>query len=668
MATALADPTLRHAVLVEGLKTSQAKKFAPYLVEMERALRERLTREGLSEFQTDRLEGMLADIEAILAGVLGRFTKQLQLDLREFAEFEPIAVAKTYETVGLSITVPLQGIAAHAAFSKPLQAGKGKLLKSFLDDFSKAEIDRLSGRIRLGVMQGETVSQMVTALRGTKAGNYADGLLAISRRNAEAIVRTSVAHVGAVARQETYAANADIFGGETWDATLDVRTCMSCQSLDSRKFDLGKGPVEPLHVNCLPADARVLSRSGITGVSKRWFDGKMVVIRTASNRVLTCTPNHPVLTDGGWVAAKALNLGDKVISDGGSEWTTTVNGDNKNMPALIHEVAESFFSHREVLSMPVPVTAPDFHGDGMDGDIAVIGSYRPLRDGRNAAISQHLEQQSLVLGNAGAIEGVSPCSLGLFSDRVFATTRGIIRLLNKFSTLIQIEARHARELLLTSVSSWNVLFTKGADKDFARYAYALGNTAQTDTLIEEHQGFSQVDGASDAFLCASCSQLAVERSSTDVVLAAEIINGNSGTVFADEIVECFAADFSGHVYNLETVKGFYSANGIITHNCRCVRVPYLNEEFDFLHEGEMRSSEDGPVAGTTSYYDWLKKQPEGFVVQALGRSRGELFLKGGLSAERFARLQLDRNFRALTLEQIKKLEPEAWKRAGLGKK
>lgn len=77
--------------------------------------------------------------------------------------------------------------------------------------------------------------------------------------------------------------------------------------------------------------------------------------------------------------------------------------------------------------------------------------------------------------------------------------------------------------------------------------------------------------------------------------------------------------------------------------------------------------EDGPqqVRADLSYYEWLKQQPAAFQDKAIGPIRGKLFREGGLSVERFAELQLDRNFAPLTLEQMKMLERLAFERAGL---
>jgi len=71
------------------------------------------------------------------------------------------------------------------------------------------------------------------------------------------------------------------------------------------------------------------------------------------------------------------------------------------------------------------------------------------------------------------------------------------------------------------------------------------------------------------------------------------------------------------------------------------------------------------VDAKQSYYDWLKTQDEHFQIDALGPTRAKLFRNGGLSAERFAQLNLGTNFEPLTLAEMRKLEPKAFERAGL---
>lgn len=100
-------------------------------------------------------------------------------------------------------------------------------------------------------------------------------------------------------------------------------------------------------------------------------------------------------------------------------------------------------------------------------------------------------------------------------------------------------------------------------------------------------------------------------------------------------------------------------------NCRSTTVPVLAKEFDFLDEGATRSSMEGYVDADTTYYDWLKKQPASFQDSVLGPTRGKLFREGGLTTEEFRRLNIGKKLEPLTLAQMRELEPEAFRRAGL---
>lgn len=247
---ALEDATLRHAVMLERLKAGEAESFTEFLREIDRNLREILTRDGLTAFQRQRTEAMLAEVDSMIASVLLRFSGQFTIDLRTMAALEGVAAAGVLSTAGFAASIPTAAQLWAAASTAPLAAGNGRLLAPFIASWSQSERDRVTGAIRLAVAEGRTVAQTVQVIRGTRAANYADGILAVTSRNAQAIVMTAVAHVGSVARAETYAANDDILAGEQVSSTLDHRTCKTCAALDGRVFKLRQGPMTPFHVRC----------------------------------------------------------------------------------------------------------------------------------------------------------------------------------------------------------------------------------------------------------------------------------------------------------------------------------------------------------------------------------------------------------------------------------
>ena len=100
------------------------------------------------------------------------------------------------------------------------------------------------------------------------------------------------------------------------------------------------------------------------------------------------------------------------------------------------------------------------------------------------------------------------------------------------------------------------------------------------------------------------------------------------------------------------------------HNCRSTILIVLKDEYAGRGNINKRASKDGPVANE-SYYSWLNKQPKEFQDDVLGETRGQLLRSGGLSADKFAALQLDKNFKPLTLAEMREKQPLAFQKAGL---
>ena len=109
------------------------------------------------------------------------------------------------------------------------------------------------------------------------------------------------------------------------------------------------------------------------------------------------------------------------------------------------------------------------------------------------------------------------------------------------------------------------------------------------------------------------------------------------------------------------------------YNCRSTTVAALDDRFSVLDRGATRFARDPqtgrPVKGGApakqTYYGWLKTQPADVQDDIIGPTRGKLLRDGGLSAQRFAELQLGKTFEPLTLVEMRRLEPLAFARAGL---
>lgn len=261
--TDLSDALLRQNVLTQRLATQQVTKFTRFLKQQDLLIRQQLSGDELSEFTRARLNKLLTATDNLVQTILVKHTAELVTDLKAFGGHESGFVARALsKLLDFDSAVPATSQVEAAIMSTPLSVrgtGTGKLLQSFLDDWTAAEVKTVNGIIRRGAFEGKTNAELVRAIRGTKAANYADGALEVTARNAQAIVRTAVQHVSSVARGKTFDRNADIIERVQWISTLDNRTCPRCRSLDLRVFPADMGPRPPIHIQCRCSVAPVLS-------------------------------------------------------------------------------------------------------------------------------------------------------------------------------------------------------------------------------------------------------------------------------------------------------------------------------------------------------------------------------------------------------------------------
>lgn len=250
------DAQVRHQVFIERLKSGEVAKFAPFLKQIDKAIRERLSGDDITDFTRARLERLLEAVDGLLLGIFTAYTDQLNLDLIDLAQYEASFEASTLSQVGpatFEAVVPAVAQIRAAVLTNPLSvrgADGGKLLDAFIQGWASTERNRVVNAIRQGFFEGQTNSEIVKAIRGTKALQYKDGILAITDRNASAIVRTAVQHVATQARMETLKENSDVVQAVEWVSTLDSRTTPTCKSLDGKRFKIDEGPRPPIHINC----------------------------------------------------------------------------------------------------------------------------------------------------------------------------------------------------------------------------------------------------------------------------------------------------------------------------------------------------------------------------------------------------------------------------------
>lgn len=285
------DASLRHQIGLRrygvGLTSRVARLLEQADLELTARLRERLARfEGKQvDFTSERWRLLLADIREARQVALRQYQDMSRSELQALGVMEA-----QREAVLLGASIPIEvsfaTVAADQlraiATSRPFQ---GRFLRDWYRTVEEGDRRRLSQVLQLGMAQGETTDDIVRRVVGTRKRKYADGILAITRRDAQAVVRTAVNHVSNTARGYVWDANSDIITARIWTSTLDGRTSAICRARDGQGRPVGNNPLPPGVLPLKPVDATPPAHINCRSLMVAYIDGVGLV------------GNRPTVTD-----------------------------------------------------------------------------------------------------------------------------------------------------------------------------------------------------------------------------------------------------------------------------------------------------------------------------------------------------------------------------------
>ena len=681
---AIADRSIRHALFLEGFKTREQREIAEILDDSLRRILDRLdarlariAERGFDPgpVTTRRLQELTAIYNEMITAVEQQSYGQLRETLfelsRDEAEFQ-MGIIQSSVPVDLEMVAPSAQRLRSLVTSEPMD---GRLLRQWFRDASAKSRRNFRTIVRRGVAEGLSFGQLVQEVRGTTFRRVEGGVVKEFQDDTAALVRSAISHVSVQAKEAVFEANSDIIKGIQWIYTLDTITCRECVEKGERQtrlgagvYPLGEGPRPPAHLNCLVGDTLVAPAGRVSAGTERLYDGEIVVIKTSGGRELTATPNHPILTRRGWIAAGGLNVGDDVICQGFSERRFLVDHDAQDMPAPLEKVSRAFLESPGVCAAKVPTTAPDFHGDGRGSQVAIVGAHRELRHERNPAIQYHLADLSFMP------PGMCPSCLSSrgrfnpFLDAAFASARRLMRSLGLAVAFSSSHSRPFETFSLAGAAPLNALLTQHPTDHVTRDSVLSRDLRFRNTvpILSRYGGSRQIDPLAAQHPDTLLPQYSRDDLLRYAELARQIIGGSSGAVFTDQIVDVIVKKARCHVYNLETSDGFYLANEIIVGNCRCTTAPVLKSAAELglpLEEfpAGTRASMDGQVSADLTYTEWLKRQPASVQDEALGPTRGDLFRAGLDEPSAY----VTRQGRERTLKEMRRMEPDVFAEAGV---
>jgi hypothetical protein len=405
----------------------------------------------------------------------------------------------------------------------------------------------------------------INALMAIGSGAPVDRALAGGRASLDMIVRTQVADAGRGADQVALTARTQVQG---YVRQIVGNTCARCVILAGRFYRWNAGFQR--HPRCLPAGVTV-SGPATLAATRRWFQGELVVVSTAGGQNLPVTGNHPVLTDRGWLPAHLLQEGDQVVrSAGGQRASALVVPDEDQMPARI----EDLWRPTGMMALDrVPTTAEDFHGDGGHGQVDVVFPDRLLRYGPLTAPRQLVQQEQFARRVAQAALLAKFCSSQQQFIRLVATPNGRVGAGDLSQALVGGLAAGSHLAGCGHAPNGDVGRLQPPAYDIARDSKPVGQAVFA--LAGTVGGGQVVDGQREfaARWDAPAGPLTMQSRGAYASRGQDLLLRLAGQVELDRVVEVRRVEWSGHVYNLTSVEGWYSANGLIVSNCDCIHVP-----------------------------------------------------------------------------------------------
>ena len=283
-------------------------------------LSEALMRMEASTFTVERLEAMLASVRKTNRAAFDIAFERLAPELEAIAEFEVAyqrATLRASVPAAVQLQFPIAAVSAEQAYAAALaRPFQGRLLKGWAANVEASRMTLIRNAVRAGFVEGQTTAQIIGTIRGTRALNYADGLLDRSRREVATVVQTALSHTAQRARAEFYKANSDLIKGVVWLATLDNKTTPECAVRDGLEYTADTnepighsvpwlGGPGALHFNCRSVDIPI---------TKSWRELGLNIDEIPAGQRASMDGQVPAdLTYGEWFGRQSAARQDEIV-------------------------------------------------------------------------------------------------------------------------------------------------------------------------------------------------------------------------------------------------------------------------------------------------------------------------------------------------------------------
>lgn len=338
-------------------------------------------------------------------------------------------------------------------------------------------------------------------------------------------------------------------------------------------------------LGCFVGETKINDAGFIRKVFRRTYTGKSTKLILDDGSVIQATPNHPILVNDGWVTIDSLNVGDYVFKKMGESINAGEGYSNELVPT-IEEVFDTFDSFG-VGVVKSPVNRTDFHNDVTDDEVWIIDTNSFLNKEVYTSIIEKIRKFNFPWAdfNLACSFFDFDSTLQSVTDWLPNPTNGIMCTLDLVSALFDVHfTPFERFCFALSPKMYSVGYEHAIDHASAN-TVQLGDSIYAITFAIHGTEF--IKRKLDDIMGGKPSSCIYPRFSK-VDSDSFIVNTAQPCNFADrqvpfvkqelKIIDKITGNGSFHVYNLETENGYYTANTVIVHNCRCSAIPIKNIE------------------------------------------------------------------------------------------
>ena len=340
---------------------------------------------------------------------------------------------------------------------------------------------------------------------------------------------------------------------------------------------------------CLPARSVVEIPAGVNKLYRRVYTGELLTLIAGDGVRLEATPNHPVLTQRGWIAAQHVDIGDYLIHSG-SYGKVAGKADINNAVSGIAQLFNTTLLLIGSAAVSTTGTELQFHGDGSDNEVNVIDIDGLLPFKGNATLCEKFCKEVFSWADAyGSVRKSLPdlstqtlCLLGVTgaAPSFMGSLNNALSLLCGSGSEVE-NARFACSAWLNSCFDQTMPDDGSADSKLLRQ------------LLFGNSSCVQVDNCIGGYIlaCAARWWRQIQGDTASAEEFAQVVRVNfengrnrfkvAGTIKEFQRVrEKIVSKFVGHVYNVESGSGWLIANNIVNHNCGCTMRPVFRFDKD----------------------------------------------------------------------------------------